>query len=200
MAISSDLLASSNTQKERSVGAADPFTAGNRPQTAFVNENQVRAAAGLTMVLGAVAFVYAYFDKVYVPIQVVTTVFFIEFLIRITAGLTYSPIGVLAGWITQRQPPHWVSAKPKRFAWTLGLLMSLAMVIITNSGIRGVLPLTICLICLSLMWLEAVLGLCLGCEFHRVMVRRGWATRDKTIEVCAHGACATESANARTSL
>lgn len=162
---------------------------GRELRAAVFNENQVRAAAGMTMVMGAVAFVYAYFAKVYVPIQVVTTVFFIEFLIRVTAGLKYSPVGGIARWMTQRQPPHWVSAKPKRFAWTLGLVMSLAMMIITNTGIRGALPLTICLTCLALMWLEAVLGLCLGCEIHGLMVRRGWAARDDAFEVCAHGAC-----------
>lgn len=162
---------------------------GRELRAAVFNENQVRAAAGVTMAMGAVAFVYAYFAKVYVPIQVVTTVFFIEFLIRVTAGLKYSPVGRIARWMTQRQPPHWVSAKPKRFAWTLGLVMSLAMMIITNTGIRGALPLTICLTCLALMWLEAVLGLCLGCEIHGLMVRRGWAARDDAFEVCAHGAC-----------
>lgn len=36
--------------------------------TGVVNENAVRAAAGLTMVTGAVAFSYAYFDKQYVPL------------------------------------------------------------------------------------------------------------------------------------
>jgi len=157
------------------------------------NESEVRAAAGLTMALGAVAFVYAYFAKVYVPIQIVTTVFSFEFLIRVTMGLKYSPMGMLARWMTQRQPPQWTSAKPKRFAWTLGLVMSLAMMVITNSGIRGALPATICLICLTLMWLEAVLGLCLGCEIHGLMVRRGWAAKDDAFEVCAHGACTIEA-------
>ena len=169
------------------------LTADGKPLHAAVfNEHEVRAAAGLTMVLGAVAFVYAYFAKVYLPIQTVTTLFFIEFLIRVTSGLKYSPMGVLARWMTRRQPPQWVSAKPKRFAWTLGLVMSFAMMVITNSGIRGTLPLTICLICLVLMWLEAVLGLCLGCEIHGAMVRRGWTTKDEAFEVCAHGACAYE--------
>jgi cytochrome b561 len=166
---------------------------GKEVRAAVFNENEVRAAAGLTMALGAVAFVYAYFAKVYVPIQIITTVFFFEFLIRVTMGLKYSPMGVLARWMTQRQPPQWASAKPKRFAWTLGLIMSLAMMVITNSGIRGGLPFTICLICLTLMWLEAVLGLCLGCEIHGLMVRRGWAAKDDAFEVCAHGACAIQA-------
>ena len=51
--------------------------------------------------------------------------------------------------------------------------MAFSMMIITNSGIRGMLPRTICLICLTLMWMESVLGLCLGCKIHALLVRRG---------------------------
>ena len=43
------------------------------------------------MVIGAVAFSYAYFDKQYVPLQVGASLFFAEFLIRVTLGLRYSP-------------------------------------------------------------------------------------------------------------
>jgi hypothetical protein len=162
---------------------------GTELQSGVFNEHEVRAAAGITMVVGAVAFVYAYFDKDYLPLQVVSTFFFVEFLIRVTFGLQYSPTGVVSRFLMQRQPPDWVSAKPKRFAWTLGLSLALAMTIITNSGIRGLLPRTICLICLTLMWMESVLGLCLGCEIHGFLVRRGWATKDEAYEICAHGVC-----------
>lgn len=168
------------------------FLNGQPVRAGVFNEHAVRAAAGVTMVLGAIAFVYAYFAKQYVPIQAVTVVFFVEFLVRVTAGFQFSPLGLLARLLTRRVAPHWVSAKPKRFAWTLGLVMSFAMVAITNSGIRGPLPMTICLVCLTLMWLEAVLGLCLGCEIHRVLVRRGWIAKDTAYEICTHGACAIE--------
>src|SRR6201989_3673624 len=86
-------------------------------------ENMVRAAAGLTMVTGAVAFSYAYFDKQYVPLQAVASLFFVEFLIRVTVGIHYSPFGLVARVITYGRSPEWVSAKPKRFAWSLGLGM-----------------------------------------------------------------------------
>jgi len=162
---------------------------GTELQAPVFDENQVRAAAGLTLVIGAVAFSYAYFAHDYAPLQVVTVVFFSEFLARLTIGLRYSPVGVVAHALTRSHPPDWVSAKPKRFAWTLGLGMSFAMVIITNSGIRGTLPRTICLICLTLMWMESVLGLCLGCQIHALLVRRGWMSRDPAFEICAHGAC-----------
>jgi len=163
--------------------------AGRELRAPVFNENEVRAAAGLTLVVGAVAFSFAYFNKNYVPLQATTVVFFVEFLIRVTAGIRFSPLGFLAGLMTRGRPPEWVSAKPKRFAWTLGLVMSSAMVVITNSGVRGTLPRTICLICLVLMWMEAALGLCLGCKVHALLVRRGWTTKDPEYEVCAHGAC-----------
>ena len=92
--------------------------------------------------------------------------------------------------MTHARPPEWVSAKPKRFAWTIGLGMSFAMMIITNSGIRGWLPRSLCLVCLTLMWLEAALGLCLGCKVHALLVRRGIAQHDPAFEICAGGECA----------
>jgi hypothetical protein len=169
------------------------LTHDGKPVRAGVfNEHQVRAAAGMTLVAGAVAFVYAYFAKVYTPIQVVTTVFFVEFLVRVSFGIQRSPLGLIAGWMVRRRPPEWASAQPKRFAWTLGLVMSFAMMVITNSGITGALPLTICMICLTLMWLESVLGLCLGCETHGLLVRLGWLRKDEAFEICAHGACAVD--------
>jgi Domain of unknown function (DUF4395) len=162
---------------------------GDPVLASVVNEHQVRAAAGTTMAMGAVAFAYAYFEHRYWGLQVVSSFFFAEFLVRVTAGIRRSPVGLLAGWMTRRRPPDWASAKPKRFAWTLGLMMAGAMMIITNLGIRGWLPRSICLVCLVLMWLESALGLCLGCEIHGQMVRRGWVQKDAAYEICAHGAC-----------
>ncbi len=166
------------------------LTVGGRElQAAVFNENEVRAAAGLTLVLGATAFSFAYFEQQYVLLQAISAGFFVEFLTRATVGIRYSPLGVVARWMTRGQPPEWVSAKPKRFAWRIGLAMALAMTIITNSGIRGALPMTLCFICMTLMWLESVLGLCLGCKLHALLMRRGWRAKDPEIEVCSHGVC-----------
>jgi hypothetical protein len=163
--------------------------AGRPVHGTVFNEQQVRAAAGITLVLAAWAFVQAWLAQRYVPIQVVTVFFALEFALRSTFGLRASPVGWLAGRLVARQAPVWVSAAPKRFAWTLGLVMASAMALITNLGIRGSLPLSICAICLTLMWLETALGLCLGCEIYRLLVRRGWVKVNDAFEVCTHGAC-----------
>jgi hypothetical protein len=169
---------------------------GRELRAAVFDENQVRAAAGITMVIGAVAFGSAYFADDYLLLQAASTLFFVEFLIRVTTGIRYSPVGVIARAMTRGRPPEWVSAKPKRFAWTIGLGMSFAMMVITNSGIRGWLPRSICLVCLTLMWMESVLGLCLGCKLHALLVRRGVRESDPEFEVCAHGECALPAAPA----
>lgn len=176
---------------ELSFGQKIPGLAANGRQlrAAVFNENEVRAAAGLTMVTGAVAFSYAYFEKQYVPLQVVASLFFVEFLIRVTVGIHYSPFGLVARAMTFGRPPEWVSAKPKRFAWSLGLGMALAMTAVTNSGIRGYLPRTICLICLTLMWMESVLGLCVGCRIYGLLVGRGWIRAAAGGDSCAGGVC-----------
>jgi hypothetical protein len=166
------------------------LTVGGRELRAPVcDENEVRAAAGVTTVVGAVAFCYAYFTRQYIPLQAVAVLFSVEFLIRVTVGIRSSPVGALARLLVLNRPPEWVSARPKRFAWTLGLGMTFAMAIITNVGIRGLLPRTICLICLTLMWMESALGLCLGCQIYGLAVRRGWRPVDPGFEVCADGAC-----------
>lgn len=162
---------------------------GRELHAGVFNEHEVRAAAGVTLGTGAVAFAYAYFQHLYIPLQAVATFFFVEFLLRVVVGLHVSPIGILARAVMSRRPPEWVSAKPKRFAWSLGLAMTFAMTIITNAGIRGYLPRTFCLICMTLMWMESVLGLCLGCQLHAFLVRRGWAHNDAEFEVCAGGVC-----------
>src|SRR5262249_17867774 len=67
--------------------------------------------------------------------------------------------------------------------------MTLAMAVITNVGIRGLPPRTICLICLTLMWMESALGVCLGCKIYGLAVRRGWRSPDPEFKMCADGAC-----------
>ena len=153
------------------------------------NEHEVRAAAGLTMVIGAVAFSYAYFDQYYLPLRIVTAVLFAEFLIRLTVGSPVQPDG-------RRR-----TRADARAAAGMGLREAQAIRVDAGTGDVVVdggahqrrrprhVPRTICLTCLSLMWMESVLGLCLGCKVYALLVRRGWTAKDPAVDVCAHGEC-----------
>jgi hypothetical protein len=50
---------------------------GRNLHAGVFNESEVRAAAGMTMVIGAVAFVLARTQKIYIPLQLTTIFFFI---------------------------------------------------------------------------------------------------------------------------
>lgn len=88
---------------------------------AVVDEHRVRAAAGLTMAAGGVAFAYAYFRQLYWPLQAVSSLFAVEFLVRVTGGLRRSPFGLIAGLLTRRHRPDWSRPgrrdSPGRSAW-----------------------------------------------------------------------------------
>src|SRR5262249_45415449 len=126
----------------------DGLVVDGRPvQGTVFDEVQVRAAAGITLAVGTVAFCYAYFNHQFVPIRAVAIGYFFDFLIRVVFGIKYSPTGVIARLLTWGRTPQWVSTQPKRFAWTLGMLLSGATAVITNIPIHGYLPRTLCLVC-----------------------------------------------------
>jgi hypothetical protein len=166
-----------------------PLPDGRILRAPVYNEHEVRTAAGLTLAAATIAFCYAYFEHRFLPIKIVSTFFFVEFFIRVFIGFQYTPSGVVSRVLMSRREPMWVSAKPKRFAWSMGLGMGASMAYITNANIHGLLPRTICLICIVLMWFEAAMGVCIGCEIHAFLVRRGWATKDEAYEICAGGVC-----------
>ena len=163
---------------------------GRELRAAVFNENEVRAAAGVTLIVAAVAVSFAAFEQQYLPLRIASAFLVVEFVLRTTLGIRYSPAGILARWLTRGQAPEWVSAKPKRFAWTIGLAMAFAMIVLTNVGVRGTLPQAMCAVCMALMWMECALGVCLGCKLYAWLARHGWKARDAEIEVCAGGVCA----------
>jgi len=85
------------------------LTAGGREVRAAVfDEHEGRAAAGLTMVVGAVGFGPAYFQHQYLPLRLVTAFLCAEFLVRVTVGLRYSPASLVARALLRGRPPEWV--------------------------------------------------------------------------------------------
>ena len=70
---------------------------------AVFNENEVRAAAGVTLVIAAVAMSFAAFEQQYVPLRIASAFLLVEFALRTTLGIRYSPAGVLARWMPRGQ-------------------------------------------------------------------------------------------------
>lgn len=155
-----------------------------------MNERAVRATAGLLLIATAVAFSQAYFLGNFMPLKIITPVLFIDFAIRVLTGLApLSPFGVLGSLLVRNQKPEWVGAMQKKFAWSLGTGVALLMTVITNMNITGALPLTFCTICMALMWMEAALGVCVGCWMFQWLVRKRVLEAPECPPPCPGGAC-----------
>jgi len=157
-----------------------------------VNERAVRAAAGLMLVTAAIAMMLAFFNQMFLPLKIITTLFFVDFTVRVFTGLTpLSPFGLLGTLMVRNQKPEWVGATQKRFAWSLGIIMAFSMMIITNLNIRTALPTSICSICIALMWMETALGYCVGCKIYSLFTRNGWIKPTQHAPACPGGVCST---------
>ena len=105
-----------------------------------------------------------------------------------------SPTILISSFLARKVPPVWKPLKPKRTAWTLGASFIIACIIFFNpdtfanmvNGLFGAqllpttvnfmpywIPMYLVWICLAFMWLETVLGFCLGCKLHALLVMLG---------------------------
>lgn len=133
-------------------------------QVPVINERAVRAAAGLLFLLGATAFVFALLQQSIRPLQPFGMLFMFDMLIRLLAGDRWSPSLALGRLITRRQTPEWVGAPQKEFAWWLGF--GIAVVSCSSMGLFALplwVTLSLCGLCLSLLFIETAFGICVGC-------------------------------------
>jgi len=155
-----------------------------------LNERAVRATAGLLLITTAVVFSMAFFQKNFLPLKIITPILFVDFTLRGFTGLTpFSLFGVVGTFLVRNQRPDWVGASQKRFAWGIGTAVALLMTLITNMNITGALPLTFCVICMALMWMEAALGICIGCQIYLWLAKRHLLEVAEFPPTCAGGVC-----------
>lgn len=104
-----------------------------------------------------------------------------------------SPTILIASLLAADKPPVWKPLVPKRFAWTLGGSFIVVCIVFFNpdatarilNSILGTeipthinympywIPLVLVWVCLGFMWMEAILGFCVGCKIHSMLVWMG---------------------------
>lgn len=97
------------------------------------------------------------------------------FVARVLTGPTASPLGQLVTRVvTPRLPfaPKLVPGPPKRFAQGIGVAFSLTAVALTLAGV-GTAAQVVLVMLGAAAFLEAALGLCLGCKAFAVLIRVG---------------------------
>ena len=132
-----------------------------------LNEREIRAAAGIIFVLMLISIQTAIVAGNFTMLKFAVIIFFTDISIRVFVNPRFAPTLILGRWIVRNQVPEYVGAPQKKFAWIIGFVMALTMLVLlvfvnSYSPITGL----ICFICLIFLFFETSFGICLGCKFY----------------------------------
>ena len=147
-----------------------------------INEREARAAAGILGMLGTIIiFVGIGFNHIIVARIYIGFLWF-DFLARVI-NPNYSFSLLLGRLIIQNQKPEYVGALQKRFAWSIGWIISFPMVewFVLNWDITFY-KVLICVLCITLMFLESAFSICVGCMIYKAIMK-------KEVTNCPAGVC-----------
>lgn len=148
-----------------------------------LNEREARAGAGILFLFGFTSFMHAYLLHEFIFTQIFVTVFMFDFIIRIFINPKYSPSLLLGRVMVQNQIPEYVGAPQKRWAWFIGLFLSITMfLIIVVFGIITQIKIAICFLCLFFLYFESVFGICVGCKLYNFIYK-------EQPKLCPGGVC-----------
>ncbi|MCX6075756.1 MAG: DUF4395 domain-containing protein [Campylobacterales bacterium] len=130
-----------------------------------LNEREARAGAGILFLFAVTSFMNSYLLHEFIFTQIFVTVFMIDFIIRIFINPKFAPSLLLGRVMVQNQTPEYVGAPQKRWAWFIGLYLSIIMFfLIVVFNVMTPIKIIICLLCLTLLFSEAAFGICVGCK------------------------------------
>lgn len=140
-----------------------------------LNERNIRASAGIMFLLGIIAFINGFILQEYIIIPYIAAFLMINFIIGIFINPKFVPTMFL-GWIfIRKQSELPVGAVQKRFAWSLGLILSsviFGLSLFLLNDVSYFEPVCmLCLICLLLLFFETAFGICIGCKTYFLAIR-----------------------------
>jgi len=139
-----------------------------------LDERRLRASAGIMFLLGLVAFINGFILQRYAVIPYISGFLMINFVIGIFVNPKFSPTMLIASVFVRKQSPLLIGAIQKKFAWSLGLGLSmvifgLSLLLINDPSFFD--PVCIlCLSCLILLFLESSFGICVGCKLYYLFI------------------------------
>lgn len=148
-----------------------------------LNEREARAGAGILFLFAFMAFMNSYISHNFIFTQIFVTVFMIDFIVRIFINPKFAPSLILGRIMVKNQTPEYVGATQKKWAWFIGLHLSVIMfLLIVVFNIMTPVKIIICLVCLTLLYSESVFGICLGCKIFNYI-------HDESPKHCPGGVC-----------
>jgi len=162
-----------------------------------LDERTVRGSAGIMLVVGSIAFVNGFVLKRYVILPYIAGFLLLNFLVGLFVNPNYSPTMLVSKLLVRKQAPIPIGAIQKRFAWSLGLLLSgliFSLSLPLQSNVAWFEPVCmLCIICLVLLLLETAFGICVGCKLYQFAVRLGWLKKPDVAPNCMGDACSVDT-------
>lgn len=158
-----------------------------------LDERRMRASAGIMLLLGLIAFINGFILQNFIVIPFLAGFLMLNFMIGIFINPKFSPTVFIAYLIVRKQSPLPIGAIQKKFAWSLGLglslvIFSLSLMLVSNVAYFQ--PVCIlCLICLVLLYLETSFGICLGCKLYYLAIRLKLLKEPEEKPNCMGDAC-----------
>ncbi len=159
-----------------------------------VNENAIRASAGLMFAIAFGVMIYTIMSKDLSLVKIVVPVYWLSFFFMVLVGPNWSIFAFAGEFLTKGKRPEYVGAMQKRFAWSMGLFMATVMMLLLFVfNITGIVPLILCGMCVLFMWLESACGFCVGCVIFAYLRDRGIIKVGENAPACAGGVCSKPS-------
>jgi hypothetical protein len=132
-----------------------------------INEREARASAGIMFLFGIISFLIFVLRQDLFWAELFSLTFLAEFVIRVFVRPRYAPYMILGSLFVANQSPEWVEARPKKFAWVLGLILGAVMAWFILTGTFSPIRMLTCVACLILLFVESAFGICLGCALYK---------------------------------
>jgi hypothetical protein len=137
-----------------------------------LNEREIRASAGILYLVMFWSWILVIFNDNYLLLKYANTIFLADFIVRIFISPKYSPLLIIGRLIVGNQTPEYVGAAQKKFAWTIGLVLSaIIFVLLVAMNLDSFINFFICHICLIFLFFESAFGICLGCKFYSIFYK-----------------------------
>ena len=162
-----------------------------------LDERRMRASAGIMLLLGLIAFINGFLLRNFIVIPYIAGFLMLNFVIGIFINPKFSPTLLLGYLFVRKQSPLPIGAIQKKFAWSLGLGLSLVIFVLSLFLVNDISffePVCIlCLICLVLLFLETSFGICIGCKFYYLFLSLKLIKTPEEKPNCMGDACETET-------
>lgn len=140
-----------------------------------LDERSMRASAGIMFLFGLVASINGFILQNFEVIPYLSGFLVFNFLVGIFINPKFSPTVIISSLFIRKQSPLPIGAVQKKFAWSLGLMLSGSIFVLSLLTLKDASyfePVCfLCIICLVLLYLETAFGICVGCKIYLLAIK-----------------------------